>query len=91
MQGRSVAGGDVLVLSRDGLTFENLPLPPDPKSGHCMCVLDEGRRIFVTGGTNPSTFILDLETKEWTRVRPIPAHFAGQACGTVRKKNSRVD
>jgi hypothetical protein len=88
--GGSPADSDQRSFVYENGLFSPGPELPEPKFGHCQVTLDE-RRVFITGGRGEfanATYILDLETQEWTRQEDIASQAVYVAgCGLVRGKN----
>ncbi len=56
-----------------------------------MAAFDGGRKLFVTGGNDARTFILDVDSGVWEEVAPIPTVREFAACGVcVRRDGSEV-
>ena len=74
---------------KDGETFGSLPPMPSasgyPSERHCAVTLD-GDDLFITGGSDPFTYIYFRDTMQWEFQRDMPNPRDDLMCGLVHNE-----
>ncbi len=72
-------------LSANGASFSKFVRMPSERNGHGMCVLDAGRKVFVTGGDEQKSWMLDITARKRLLYAPLFPHRQEVMCGVARR------
>ncbi len=90
--GTVISGGsgiDTIVHSMDGKNFSSLGRMPSQRYAHCMCAIDGGKKLLITGGA-PETNTWLYDTNRKTVVSDLPELMPNRwwsACGMAKRSD----
>ncbi len=90
--GTVISGGefnDTIVHSMDGKNFSSLGCMPSQRYDHCMCAIDGGKKLLITGGApGINTWLYDTDRKMFVSdLQALTPHRWWPTCGTAKRSD----
>ena len=64
---------------------------PENSFLHSMCVLDDGRKVFIAGGRLHHSWMLDVESGKWDKFVGPKRDTHGTMCGVAKGSDGKEE